>query len=277
MLERARGLSGRALEAIAGLERAVVVHDGGRLKLEWGTLRARTGERVEDLLWWQDGHLLGFLGLYAFGGSLELAGMVAPTARRRGIATALLDAALSLGAARGTAQALLIVPRHSAAGHALAQRRGGVLDHSEYALVLSGEPAHGDGDAVTLRPATDRDVPALEVLLEGGFGAPAHLAGDERVLRETVVVEHAGAPVGTMRLTRDDDTPGIYAFVIDPGRRGRGLGRAALRAACLQLREEGAERIGIEVEVRNERALSLYTSLGFVPVSTEDYYALTLT
>jgi hypothetical protein len=67
VLEQAPGLSSRALQAIADLERLVVDADGGRLKLEWGTLRARSGDQVEDLLWWEDGRVLGFLGVYAFG------------------------------------------------------------------------------------------------------------------------------------------------------------------------------------------------------------------
>jgi ribosomal protein S18 acetylase RimI-like enzyme len=277
VLEPARRLSEPALQAIAALERRVVGHDGGRLKLEWGTLRARTGERVEDLLWWEDGRLLGFLGLYEFGGTLELAGMVDPAARRRGIGSALLDAAIRLGAERGLPQALLIVPRASAGGPALAARRGGKPDHSEHALVLTGPPAGEDGpERVGLRAPEPAEVPALEAMLEAGFGNPAHLAGEERVLRETVVVEHAGAMVGTLRIARDDEVPGIYGFVIDPPRQGHGLGRAALRAACRRLHDEGAERVRLEVEVENDRALSLYTSLGFVPVSTEDYYALAL-
>ena len=40
--------------------------------------------------------LLGFLGIYTYSDPAELAGMVAPTARRRGIGSALLDAALAL-------------------------------------------------------------------------------------------------------------------------------------------------------------------------------------
>lgn len=102
----ARGLTGGQLDAIAALERRVVDHDGARLKLEWGHLRSRAGERPEDLLWCEDGRLLGFLGLYRFGGTtVELAGMVDPDARRRGIGTALLDAALAECRVRGHAQA----------------------------------------------------------------------------------------------------------------------------------------------------------------------------
>ena len=45
MLEFACPLSPDVLSAIAALEQQVVAADGGRLKLEWGTLRARAGKQ----------------------------------------------------------------------------------------------------------------------------------------------------------------------------------------------------------------------------------------
>lgn len=281
MLELAAGLSSRALEAIAELEQAVVAADGGRLKLEWGALRRRRGDRVEDALWWEGDRLLGFLGIYGFESSPELAGMVAPEARRRGIGTALVDAVLPLCQERSDQRPLLIVPRPSLAGKHLALRRGGVLDHSEHALVLTGDPTSGlDHPEIGLRPATGPDVPLVAQLLEAGFGtpAPADLADRLNSPRErTVIVEQSGSPVGTLRLRRDgNDEARIYGFVVDPAVQGRGIGRAALRYACRQLRAEGARRIGLEVDVDNDRALGLYTSVGFTPVITEDYFALPL-
>ncbi|MGH2873863.1 MAG: hypothetical protein ACRDL5_15560 [Solirubrobacteraceae bacterium] len=76
MLEQAAGLTSGALQAIAELERQVVEADGGRLKLEWDSLRGRSGDRVEDLLWWEGERLRGYLGIYGFGDSPELAGML---------------------------------------------------------------------------------------------------------------------------------------------------------------------------------------------------------
>ncbi|HTX30107.1 MAG TPA: GNAT family N-acetyltransferase [Solirubrobacteraceae bacterium] len=280
MLERAAGLSPRALEAIAELEREVVDADGGRLKLEWGALRSRSGERVGDLLWWDGDRLRGFLGFYGYGASLELAGMVAPAARRQGIATALLDAAMPLCREQGYAQVLLIVPRSSAAGKRLALGRGGALDHSEHALVPTGEPAPTAAHPeLTLRRATESDLPVLARLLEQGFGGPAPgLEGRlNSPLTRILMVEVEASPVGTLSLSRDGDTAGIYGFVIDAPRQGQGLGRAALGRACAQLRAEGVRRIGLEVEVQNDHALGLYTSAGFAPVTTEDYYRLPLT
>ncbi len=277
MLTACRGLSPGDLDAIADLERRVVQVDGGRLKLEWGTLAARDGQQVDDLLWWEGGQLLGFLGLYSFGPSLELAGMVEPAARRRGIATALLDAALGLARDRGQPQALLIVPRAAQAGRALALARGGLLEHSEHALVLVGQPAGGAGDpALALRPAVMADAPHVQALLEAGFGRPATFvaatlaAGPDR----TLLIERDGAPVATVRLTRRGTDGGVYGFVVHPHWQGRGIGRDVLRRVCQLLYEQGVRRIGLEVAVDNERALGLYTSVGFTPVTTEDYYAL---
>jgi ribosomal protein S18 acetylase RimI-like enzyme len=281
VLEQAAGLTSHALEAIAELERRVVEADGGRLKLEWGTLRRRSGDRVEDVMWWEDDRLLGFLGLYGFGSSPELAGMVSPDARGHGIGGALLDAALQLCRERGDRRPLLIVPRPSLAGKHLAVRRGGVLDHSEHSLVLSGEPTRGSREpAITLRQATMADLPLVSRLLEVGFGEPPHAGLAERLnspRERTAIVELSGAAVGTLRLNMDGTEASIYGFVIDPSWQGRGLGRAALRQACDQLRAEGADRIRLEVDVENDRALTLYTSIGFTPIITEDYFALPLT
>jgi ribosomal protein S18 acetylase RimI-like enzyme len=278
VLELAAGLSARALLAIAELEQAVLEADGGRLKLEWGTLRRRRGDRVEDVLWWAGDRLLAFLGIYGFESSPELAGMVAPDARRRGIGTALLDAAMPLCRERSDRQPLLIVPRPSVAGERLARRRGGVLDHSEHALVLSGDPTRGsDHPALDLRPATGADLALVARLLEAGFGTPAPDGLADRLdspTERTLIVEVGGSPVGTLRLTRDGDDARVYGFVVDPAVQGRGIGRAALRRACQQLRAEGAGRVGLEVDVENDRALGLYTSIGFTPVITEDYFAL---
>jgi ribosomal protein S18 acetylase RimI-like enzyme len=269
-------LTGSDLSQIEGLERRTVAVDGGRLKLEWGSLGRRTGDRIEDLLYWQGNLLVGFLGLYTFGSTTELAGMVDPQHRRRGIGSELLTAAIELTESRGRSDVLVVCPRTAAGGAAFARRAGGVFDHAEFALELIGEPDGGSADPATvLRPATAADAAAIGRLLEVGFGHPPGVVG--RLLTDAadhVVVERDGQPIGYLRATLDASVGGVYGFVIEPSWRGQGIGRDVLRRVCRRLSARGAERVGLEVEVNNERALGLYTSLGFRPRSTEDYYRL---
>jgi ribosomal protein S18 acetylase RimI-like enzyme len=275
VLELTRQMSEAELGALADLEARTLAVDGGRLKLEWGVLRSRRGQDVEDVLWWQGDQLVGYLGLYVFGPpTVEIAGMVDPAWRRHGVATALLDAALPLCRGRGYEQVLLIVPRSSVGGRCLAVARGAALEHSEHALVLPGTPLAGPSDPrVSLRQAVPADAPAFNELYAAAFGSPAS-NGPGLTAPGSLVVEFEGRVVGTVRLSHDDGTGGVYGFAVSPAWQGRGIGRDVLRRVCHQLRDEGAQSVHLEVAVDNDRALGLYTSLGFVQVSTEDYYAL---
>lgn len=280
MLERSRGLTDDARAAIGDLERTVVAHDGGRLKLEHGVLRSRPDDRVQDLLWCDDGRLLGFLGLYRFGEHpLELAGMVHPQARRRGIGAALLDAGVGLAAEQGVDRALVVVPSVSEAGRALVRRRGATLAHAEHALALGGDPTPGPADRrVTMAPAEVADADEVARVLAAGFGEPvrdmtAQLAAETGAER-TWAVRHDGVVVATLRVTRDGALGAVHGFAVDPAWQGRGTGRDVLRRACTDLRAAGVRRVTLEVETTNDRALGLYLDVGFERVATDEYWSL---
>ena len=227
MVNLCAGLSPAHLDAIADLERRVVAADGGRLKLEWNALRHRSGRDVEDILWWDGDRLLGFLGIYTHSApTIELAGMVDPGARRRGIGTALLEAGLRVCQEREHSAVLLVVPRTSDAGHVLAQRRGGRLDHSEHALQLLEEPAEVPADpSVTVRAAVPADQQTVRELSRLGFGWEPPAAEHDS---NTLVVERDGQPIGTVRLILEQQRAGVYGFVIHPDHQGRGIGRDVL-------------------------------------------------
>jgi len=279
VVSEARGLSDADLAAIADLEQRVIAHDGGRLKLEWPALRERSGERVDDLLWRDGDQVLGFLGLYSFGSAdLELAGMVDPAARRRGIGTALLEAAKPLARARGFTQALLVTPRSTSTGRAFADAVGAALEHSEHHLALGTTPTAGPLDpTMSLREATPEDRDDVVRILSAAFGEDrSDVQIADRPEERTLVAERGGAIVGTVRLTRDADRAGIYGLAVTPSLQGKGIGRDVLIRVCRQLRAAGAERVTLEVAADNDRALGLYRSAGFEPQATEDYFAVTL-
>jgi len=262
------------LAAIAALEGRVVAADGGRLKLEWGTLRHRPGTTVTDLLWHDRDTLIGFAGLYQFGGAtIEIAGMVDPRHRRTGVGSALLIAAVALVAGRDHRSALLVTPRTTPAGAAFAAARGGQLHHAEHAMVLDGIPPERPERAdLTLRPAGDADRATVAALLVDGFGF-AVPAGEE-IGEDALVGEIDGSVIATLRVSSEPGRAGIYGFAVDAAWRGQGIGRDVLTRVCRAQRAAGVPHVHLEVEVANDYALGLYTSVGFRRISTEDYFTV---
>jgi ribosomal protein S18 acetylase RimI-like enzyme len=278
VLELARGLTPETLAEIAVLEADTVSADGGRLKLEWSVLESRSSDEVQDVLWWEEGRLVGFLGLYSFGGhTVEVAGMVHPNFRRRGIGTRLLDEAMKLCRERGHRKLLLVAPRTSAGAQVLAESRNGFLEHSEHTLDLKGAVSEGPADpSLTLRPAVNDDVASLARILEEAFGAPWNPHDLEGLGDSTLVGERDGRVIATLRVHRSTEQWSIYGFAVEPQQRGRGVGRDLLRRVCRQANEAGVTWLHLEVEVNNDRALGLYTSLGFTGTSTDDYFEIPL-
>src|ERR1019366_4040294 len=80
--------------------------------------------------------------------------------------------------------------------------------------------------------------------------------------------------VGTLRLTELSSRTMIYGFVIDESRRGRRLGTRMLAGVIAQLRAEGVEEVGLEVNPENTPAVRLYERFGFVTVTTYRYMRL---
>jgi ribosomal protein S18 acetylase RimI-like enzyme len=278
MLELTRGLPPETLTQIAALEVDSVSADGGRLKLEWNTLKSRSGNVVEDVLWREDGRVVGFLGLYAYGGpTVELAGMVHPDYRRRGIGTRLLDEAIEVCRERGLDKILLVIPRTSPGGRALAESRRGFLDHSEHALDLDGAVVEGPSDpSLLLRLVSSDDVTEEARILAEAFGETEGSIVLDAPDQSRLVGERDGKVIATLRVDRTPGQWGIYGFAVEPRLRGTGIGRDLLRRVCHQAHEVGVTRLHLEVEVNNDRALGLYTSLGFTQTSTEDYFDIPL-
>ncbi len=274
VLERSHGLTASQLLAIADLEARCRAVDGGRLKLEWGALNRRDAHQVNDLMWWEGEVLAGFCGRYSFGGQeAEATGMVDPEHRRHGIGTRLLEALRSLSAAHEDPSFLLVTPRESAGARRLAAEHGGTFDHAEHALVLTALVGDDAPDpAISLRRATSSDAAALQALLAAGFGRESVLVDFDLADEATLLAEREGRAIATMRVHFEEGTRGVYGFVVDPELQGRGIGRDLLRRVCTEALDEGVGSVHLEVAVDNDRALGLYTSIGFERVITEDYY-----
>ncbi len=81
---------------------------------------------------------------------------------------------------------------------------------------------------------------------------------------ESRVVEREGKLVSAILLTRWQDRPFIAYTVTHPQWQRQGLARSGLLSAMHAVRAGGDELLSLVVTLKNEKALSLYQSLGFV-------------
>jgi len=88
------------------------------------------------------------------------------------------------------------------------------------------------------------------------------------------VAEESGRPVGAVLSVRTDVGILIVDVMVDPERRGAGIGRACLLASVRSVRSAGEEPIYLNVTEGNESALRLYDRTGFVRSlgPTRDWY-----
>jgi ribosomal-protein-alanine N-acetyltransferase len=79
---------------------------------------------------------------------------------------------------------------------------------------------------------------------------------------------------GFLMLRLLGDETELITIAVDPKWRGKGLGRALLRAAFADLIQSSARRMLLEVAADNPAALKLYRSEGFAEIGRrEGYYA----
>jgi ribosomal protein S18 acetylase RimI-like enzyme len=69
--------------------------------------------------------------------------------------------------------------------------------------------------------------------------------------------------VAVLPLPGWSDHVGEVRLVVDPGRRGQGVGRALARWALLQALELGLAKLYVEVVADQDGAVALFTALGF--------------
>ncbi|WP_432155765.1 N-acetyltransferase family protein [Streptomyces sp. bgisy153] len=92
---------------------------------------------------------------------------------------------------------------------------------------------------------------------------------ERHAVEDCLVAEVAGRPVGYLRLGAPTPLAAnahvlqIQGLVVDDDARGRGVGRALIRAALAEARRRGARRLTLRVLGHNTPARRLYESEGF--------------
>ena len=263
------------LIAIKQLQQECEKADGFQLKLNWEMLREREGRQM-DFFYEENGKLIAFLALYSFGSTVEVCGMVKPEERRKGHFTRLWMQALVLIEQYSFETVLLNAPSSSVAAKMWVSTQPYTYAFSEYQMLWMERPIE-PSDEVILRVAKPRDAD-LEVLLDVlAFGmdeedARSHLERiKERTDEQFLMIEADNRTVGKVRVNRMDGDAWIYGFAVLPEFQGRGYGRKVLRN-IIKSEHDAGNRVRLEVEAKNDRALTLYESVGFVKMQGQDYF-----
>jgi ribosomal protein S18 acetylase RimI-like enzyme len=255
-------------------------YEGLHMRIDVGALRQRAGN---DFLYYEDGMLVGYLYVEGWGGrDREVAGMVHPDYRSRGIFRSLLAAAKEECRQRDVKKMILVCEHSSRSGLAFVQAIKAQHEYSEYEMALGTFLERRNvHKGLRIRQANKNDLDAIVSILatdSGNVVSVSHWVAElfEDPSSRFYLASLDEKPLGCLRLDFMSDQVGIYAFEVRLGYRGLGYGRQILEEAIRTIRSQSQKRIMLDVETDNTNAIGLYLSCGFEIKTTYDYYNLNI-
>lgn len=253
------------------------------IPLNLSILQNRDGTEANDFLYYCNGQLAGFLGMYSFSNKheAEITIMVDPHFRKRHIASTLLKEASQHWKSRGFQSQLLITDRSSLSGKAFLAAINAVYQFSEHSMILNRDKVPISNEkAVQLVRAARTDHVHIQTILAESFSFSDKTAME--MIRHTIsdarhalyVVRDGSSSIGTVTVSEHPEELYIRAFAVRPSYQGKGYGRKILMQLIEMLINQSTKAIMIEVETSNKNALHLYESCGFRVSSAYDYYSL---
>jgi ribosomal protein S18 acetylase RimI-like enzyme len=283
-IENTAHLSLQQLQDLQELRRCCQLIDGSTPNLYLHIL-AKPRALPASFFYYEQDQLLGFATAFFFyETTAEVALLVHPKARRRGIAKRLLQTLLPLVQLQDYNKLLFSSPAglHSD----WLSKNKLIYQHTEYYMERTGNtPLPQQSSYLSFRKAQLTDLEQLCLIDARAFHKQdinrrrfeellSVFSEEEYTL--IVVLEHEQV-VGKAHMRWQSDKVTLSDIAIIPERQGSGLG-TALISYCINLAlEKGCHCVNLDVETHNQRALALYTRLGFQTKNTLDYWSILLT
>ena len=123
---------------------------------------------------------------------------------------------------------------------------------------------------IAFRPIADGDIEAVVALWQAcGLTRPHNDPRKDisfargRSSSEVLVGEENDAIIASVMVGHDGHRGMLYYLAVEPRLQGKGLGKAAVRAAEAWLKERGVWKINLLVRSENEKVRRFYESLGY--------------
>ena len=233
-----------------------------------------------SILCYKQGTLVGFIGAYFFyEDAVEISVLVNPSYRRHGVAKQLIQGIVPLIQSQDYHKLIFSSP--SQLNNTWLLAKGFSYLHSEYYMEREDlNPLLEFKQTLTFRNALSDDIPLLSSIDEACFPTKQSDATDrfQHLIDgreyQIILAYQNNIPVGKAHLRWQADGDTLSDIAILPERQGKGLG-SSLIAYCINLAlSEGKPHLNLDVETHNERALKLYTRLGFVTKNACDYWSI---
>lgn len=256
-------------------------------KLEMNKNSETSKKRLNEFLYYVDYVLVAYLGISCFGGNIaELNGMTHPEWRRKGIFKKLFDLAIDECSRNGFKKILLLTDGKSKSGNEFIKAVGGEYDFSEYGMELISQHFLENLFPINLRKAKASDKKELsrqdliyfsdkeenESFRVSAEEETEQIEEDESRIKNAYIAELDNEVIGKIHIEYNDYSAFILGFGVLPEFRGKGYGRAVLKAALKLISEKDIKQVELDVADKNSRALNLYKSCGFKEKSVMNYF-----
>ena len=232
---------------------------------------------INEFFYYINDVLVSYLGISNFEKNVgELTGMTSPNFRRNSIFEKLFELAIKSCIARNFDKVLLLSDGKSISGNKFIKAVGGIYNFSEYRMKLVKKNSLDNLGSITLRKAGILELKEIWEQTPTFFTdsqiSEDYIQENDNINKDTFIVELKDNIIGKIEVDYSDNSAFIFGFRILPTFRGKGYGKATLKETLKLLNEKNIHNIELDVECKNNTALSLYKSCGFEEKSVMNYY-----
>ncbi len=211
--------------------------------------------------------------------SYEWSALVHHDFRRQGLGQALLQELQRNFEVRGCESELALTVKTSHTGAAFLLKEGYEKNFSEATLKSENQTPTLNSE-VEIVPFTSERQDLSRILMDA-FGDTKDEVDTmiefnvSNPSRHVFIAKKQGEVVGTVTAVEERSTLWITALATSPTHQGQGIGSALLAFVQEEALRKGSEAVMLDVEIDNDKALSVYEKAGFKPVLQIDYYVKT--
>lgn len=235
-----------------------------------------------SLLFYEQDKLIGFISAFFFyTNTVEIALIVAPDYRKKGIAKELFRTIAPLLQQHDITHLIFSAP--SQLHKEWLPKRGLEYTHTEYYMERTElHPLLNYNKSLAFRTASVQDIPLLNTLDEACFPSKhdhfddrfQHIIDDRNY--HIVIAMLNNKPIGKAHLRWNEQGATLSDIAIIPSLQAQGYGTALITHCVNKALSEGKSLLNLDVEAHNQRALGLYTRLGFFIKNACDYWSIEL-